>query len=90
MYHDNVPVVLNDESWIPASGDIVTVTIMPISGIDISSASPSTPIQATSTTQSFLEKSALTSMASRIFLIKKSDSPLPYSMVRPIPIQSLN
>jgi hypothetical protein len=35
MYHGNVPVFINDGSWIPASDNVVTDTIMPSGGIDI-------------------------------------------------------
>jgi hypothetical protein len=35
MYYGNIPVVLNDGSWIPASDNVITGTIVPIGGIDI-------------------------------------------------------
>jgi hypothetical protein len=35
MYHDNIPIVLNDESWTPASDNVITGTIMPFGSFDV-------------------------------------------------------
>jgi hypothetical protein len=35
MYHGNILIVLNDKSWISASDNVITGTIMPFGGIDV-------------------------------------------------------
>jgi hypothetical protein len=35
MYHGNVPVIINDGSWIPTSNNVITGTIMLFGGIDV-------------------------------------------------------